>query len=56
MAAIEKLLMSALEDFKKYSKNEMGYADENLKRCVHGASAFVDYLLGKKPKKGQRYN
>ena len=56
MTAIEKLLLDALEDFKRYSKKEMGYADPNLKRCVHGASAFVDYLLGKRPRKGQRYN
>ncbi len=52
----EKKLREALEEFKEYARKEMKYAHPNLNRCIHGASAFVDFLVGRKPRKGERYN
>lgn len=56
MSPIEEKLIAAWDDFRKYAKRDMGYGNtQNLNECLNGAGAFVDFLRGRKPKKGTSY-
>ena len=56
MTPMESLLMEAWRDFKRYVETDMGYSNsQNRRECLNGAGAFVDFLLGRRPRAGVRY-
>ena len=53
---MEELLKDGWKRFQEYAKRDMGYANrQNLNECLNGAGAFVDFLLGGKPRAGTSY-
>ncbi len=56
MSPMEEMLITGWRSFHDYAAREMGYTNQqNLNECLNGAGAFVDFLLGKRPKMNTRY-
>jgi hypothetical protein len=56
MSPVEAKLIEAWREVKGYAEAEMGYTNpQNIRECVNGAGAFIDFLRGRQPRAGTSY-
>ncbi len=56
MSPIEAKLIEAWREFKTHAETQIGYTNpQNVHECINGAGAFVDFMLGRRPRMGTSY-